>query len=329
MSRSVRLHAFGEASVLNIEEVAIPEPGRGEIRLRVRAIGINRTEITLRAGRSPVRPALPTGLGFEAAGTVEALGEGVSGIALGDRVALIPAYSAAQYALYGEQVIAPARSVVAIPQGTPFIEAAATWAAFGTAWGGLVATGGLSLGQTVLIPAASSSVGLAAIQVANRIGARPIAVTRTSAKREALLAQGAAAVIATTEEDLADAVATLTAGKGAELVFDPVGGPTFALLTKATAVGGTVILYGALSQDTTPLSPVDLFVRNLTVRGFALTAMTRNDARVAELRRFITHGLAAGLLRPTVARTFDFDHVADAHRFMEAGNHVGKIVVTV
>jgi NADPH:quinone reductase-like Zn-dependent oxidoreductase len=329
MPRSVRLHAFGDASVLRIEQVATPEPGAGEVRLRVQAIGINRTEITLRAGRAPVRPALPTGLGFEAAGVVEALGEGVAGIAVGDRVALIPAYSAAQYALYGEQVVAPARSVVAIPQGTTFIEAAATWAAFGTAWGGLVVTAGLSVGQTVLIPAASSSVGLAAIQVANRIGARPIALTRTSAKREALLAHGAAEVIATAEENLADAVAALTAGKGAELVFDPVGGPTFPLLTRSTAVGGTVILYGALSPDVTPLAPADLVVRSLTLRGFSLTAMTRSDARLSELKMFVSNGLAAGLLSPTVAQTFDFDHIADAHRFMEAGDHVGKIVVTV
>ncbi len=329
MTRSVRIHAFGGPEVLCIEEVNVPEPGTGEIRLRVRAIGINRTEVTLRSGRAPVKPVLPTGLGFEAAGIVDAVGPGVTGIKLSDRVALVPAYGAAQYALYGELAIAPARSVVAIPEGTDFIEAAATWAAFGTAWGGLIATGGLAPGQTVLIPAASSSVGLAAIQVANRIGARPIALTRTSAKRQALLARGAGEVIATAEEDVVAAVSGLTAGKGADLVFDPVGGAAFPLLTKSAAVGGTVVLYGALAAEPTLLTPFDVFARDLTIRGFALSALVRSDARLAQLKDFVSTGVADRSLRPVIDRTFTFDQIAAAHRFMEAGGQVGKIVVTV
>jgi NADPH:quinone reductase-like Zn-dependent oxidoreductase len=126
MARSFRIHTFGDAGVLTIENVQTQEPASGEIRLRVHAIGINRTEVTLRSGRSPVKPTLPTGLGFEAAGVVDALGPEVAGIQVGDRVALIPAYGAAQYALYGELAIAPARSAVPIPDGTSFVEAAAT-----------------------------------------------------------------------------------------------------------------------------------------------------------------------------------------------------------
>jgi hypothetical protein len=102
MSRSVRLYEFGDASVLRIENVEIGAPASGEVRLRIHAIGINRTEITLRSGRSPAKPALPTGLGFEAAGVVETLGPDVTGVSVGDRVALVPSYGAAQYALYGE-----------------------------------------------------------------------------------------------------------------------------------------------------------------------------------------------------------------------------------
>jgi NADPH:quinone reductase-like Zn-dependent oxidoreductase len=329
MARSVRIHAFGGPDVLSIEEINVPDPGLGEIRLRVHAIGINRTEVTLRSGRAPVKPVLPTGLGFEAAGIVDAVGPGVIGIRPGDRVALVPAYGSAQYALYGELAIAPSRSAVLIPEGTAFAEAAATWAAFGTAWGGLVATGGLAPGQTVLIPAASSSVGLAAIQVANRVGARPIALTRSHAKREALLAQGAAAVIATAEEDLVADVSRLTGGKGADLVFDPVGGAAFSLLTKSTAIGGRVVLYGVLSPEPTVLAPFDVFARDLTIRGFALTALTRSDARLAELKSFVSAGLSDRSLRPVIDRTFPFDQIADAHRFMEAGGQIGKIVVTI
>src|ERR1700692_1898622 len=329
MFRSVRIHEFGSADVLQIENVEIAAPGQGEARLRIHAIGLNRTEITLRSGRSPVKPALPTGIGYEAAGVIEALGPGVLGFSVGDRVALLPTYGAAQYGLYGEVSLAPARSLVAIPDGVSFAEAAATWVAYGTAWGGLVAVGALKAEQTVLISAASSSVGLAAIQIANSLGAKPIALTRTSSKSDALLSLGAAAVIPTAEQDVVAGVKRLTDGKGATLVFDPVGGPEFATLAKATAAAGTLVLYGALDTRPTVVPPFDIFGRNLTVRGLALSALTRDDAKLAALKHFVGKGLADGTLHPTITRTFTFDEISDAHRFMEAGEQVGKIIVTL
>jgi len=329
MTRSVRIHAFGDADVLRIEDVVTGEPAAGEVRLRIHAIGLNRTEVTLRSGRSPAKPALPSSIGFEAAGVIDALGPDVSGFAVGDRVALVPAYGASQYALYGEVSLAPARSLVAIPHKVSFSEAAATWVAHGTAWGGLVAIGKLAAGQTVLIGAASSSVGLAAIQIANRLGARPVALTRTSAKADALLAHGAAAVVATAEQDVVAEVKGLTGGRGADLVFDPVGGGAFAPLARATANGGVLVLYGALATDPTVVPPFDIFARDLAIRGLAFPNLMRDDARLAAVKRFVGDGLADGTLRPTIARTFAFDQIADAHRFIEAGEQVGKIVVTV
>ena len=329
MTRSIRIHEFGDASVLRIENVEIGEPGNGEVRLRIQAIGLNRTEITLRSGRSPAKPPLPTGLGFEAAGVIEALGPDVTGFAVGDRVALVPAYGAAEYALYGEAAIAPARALVAIPDHVSATEAAATWAAYGTAWGGLVEVGALRLGQSVLINAASSSVGLAAIQTARRLGAHPLALTRSAAKAESLRHLGASAVIVTTAQDVVAEIRAVTGGRGAELVFDPVGGPDFATLTQATAAGGTLVLYGALDPRPTIVPPFEILARDLTIRGLALTALTRNDGQLAALKQFVGSGLAEGALRPTVACIFAFDRIAEAHRFMEAGEQVGKIVVTV
>jgi NADPH:quinone reductase-like Zn-dependent oxidoreductase len=244
-------------------------------------------------------------------------------------VAIVPAYGASQYALYGEVSLAPARSLVAIPDNISFSEAAATWVAYGTAWGGLVAIGKLMAGQTVLVPAASSSVGLAAIQIANRLGARPIALTRTSTKAGALLGEGAAAVIATAEQDVVAEVKSLTDGRGADLVFDPVGGSAFAQLMRATADSGLLILYGALARDPTVAPPFERFRRDLTIRWLAFPNLMRDDAQLAALKRFVGGGLAEGTLRPTIARTFPLDRIADAHRFIEAGEQVGKIVVTV
>jgi NADPH:quinone reductase-like Zn-dependent oxidoreductase len=329
MIRSVRIHEFGGPEVLRIEDVEVEEPGEGEVRMRIRGIGINRTEITLRSGRSPVKPPLPAKIGFEAAGEIETMGAGVKGFAVGDRVALVPAYAASRYGLYGESSLAPARSLIKIPDAMNFELAAATWAAFGTAWAGLVAVGRIAAGQTVLLPAASSSVGLAAIQIANRLGARPIALTRTSVKTSELRTHGASATVITEEQDVVSEIKRLTDGRGADLVFDPVGGPAFAKLVEATASGGLLILYGALSRDQTAVPPVHIFARNLTIRGVSLPAYASDDAQLGALKRFVTEGLADASLAPVIARTFPFDEIVEAHRFMEAGDQVGKIVVTV
>jgi len=329
MTRGFRIHEFGGPEVLRIEEVEVEEPGESEVRIRIRAIGINRTEITLRSGRSPAKPPLPTRIGWEAAGEIEAIGAKVKGFAIGDRVALVPAYAASRYGLYAESSLAPARSLIKIPDAVSFEQTAATWAAYGTAWAGLMALGRLAASQTVLLPAASSSVGLAAIRISKRVGARPIALTRTSSKADELRVHGAAAIVVTEEQDLVSEIKRFTDGKGAELVFDPVGGPTFAKLVEATASGGLLILYGALSRDPTVVPPFHIFARNLKIRGLALPVVTTDDTQLATLERFVTEGLADGSLFPTVARTFPFDEIVEAHRFLEAGSQIGKIVVTV
>jgi NADPH:quinone reductase-like Zn-dependent oxidoreductase len=136
-------------------------------------------------------------------------------------------------------------------------------------------------------------------------------------------------IVATEEQDVASEIKRLTHGKGADLVFDPVGGPTFAKLVEATASGGLLILYGALSRDQTAVPPFHIFARNLTIRGVSLPAYAANDAQLAALKSFVTEGLADGSLCPVIARTFPFDEIVEAHRFMEAGSQIGKIVVTV
>jgi NADPH:quinone reductase-like Zn-dependent oxidoreductase len=329
MSRSVVLTDFGGPEVLRIQKTSVPLPAADEVRLRIHAIGINRTELTLRSGRSPVKPKLPTGIGFEAAGEIDAIGAEITGYAVGDRVALIPTYSAAQYGLYGEMALAPGRSLVKIPDEMSFTEAAATWVAYGTAWGGLLSMGSLTAGQTVLITAASSSVGLAAIQIANRIGARPIAVTRTMRKAEALLLHGAAHVIATAEQELEAEVKRLTDGNGADLVFDAVGGPGFSALAKSTKAGGLLVLYGALDANPTTVPPFDVFARDLTIRGLALPSLARNEQALESLKSFVQTGLVDSSLKPVIAKTFPFDDIANAHRFLESAQHIGKVVVTI
>jgi NADPH:quinone reductase-like Zn-dependent oxidoreductase len=327
MIRGVRFHKFGGPEVLQIENVIVPEPGPDEVRLRIKAIGLNRGEILMRSGRAATKANLPAQLGAEAAGIVEILGSNVKGLVIGDRVAVVPGDLGRGY--YGEVALAPARTLVKIPPTQSWQDAAATWMAFGTAWTGLVDIARLSRGQTVLITAASSSAGLAAIQTARKVGANPVALTRTRVKAAALREAGATHVIATEEQDVATEVARLTEGNGAEVVLDAVGGPAFEKLAEATAKGGLLITYGRVSTVVTPLPLAQLLWKDLTVRGFVLPNAVVHDEKLAALKQFISEGLASGTLRPIIARTFPFEEIVAAHRYLESGSQFGKVVVTV
>ncbi|WFP62517.1 MULTISPECIES: zinc-dependent alcohol dehydrogenase family protein [unclassified Mesorhizobium] len=328
MARVVRFHRHGGPDVLRIEDVEVPPPGPGELRIRVKALGLNRAEALMRKGAYIEAPALPSGLGLEAAGLVEAIGDGVDGLAPGDAVSIIPPRSMARWPAYGELVAFPADLTVKHPPSLGFEAAAATWMQYLTAYGALVDIGRLGRGEPVVITAASSSVGLAAIQIAKMIGAVPIAVTRTSAKKSALLDAGAAHAVALQEEDL-EARLKEIAREGVRVVLDAVGGPIFTPLTAAMSHGGMLIEYGGLSPEPTPFPLFEVLAKTLTLRGYLVHEITGDPARLEAAKRFILDGLAAGALKPVIARTFPFDEIVEAHRFLESGEQFGKIVVTV
>jgi NADPH:quinone reductase-like Zn-dependent oxidoreductase len=198
-----------------------------------------------------------------------------------------------------------------------------------TAYGALVDIAQLAPGDTLLIPAASSSVGIAAIQIANLVGATPIALTRTRDKRAALTELGARHVIVTGEQDLVEESKRLTAGKGARVVFDPVGGPTVAKLAAAMAPRGILIEYGNLSYEPAPLPLMDLLGKLLTIRGYVLFEITQDPARLERAKKFVVDGLASGKLKPLIAKTFPFSEIVAAHRYLESNQQIGKIVVTL
>ncbi len=329
MSRVVRFHRIGGPEVLQFDALDLGEPGPGEVRIRVRALGINRAESMFRRGIYPEVPVLPAKLGYEAAGAVEAVGEGVTGLAPGDIVSTIPAFSMNRYGVYGEVAIVPAHAVVKHPASLSLPEAASLWMQYLTAYGALVDYGRLSAGDTVIVTAASSSVGLAAIQIANSLGAIPIAATRTAAKREALLKAGAAHVIVTDEQDLAAEVMRLTGGAGARFAFDPIGGPGVEALAAALGTFGILIPYGVMTTESTPYPLLTALAKNLTVRAFTLPFFTDDPEKLERGKQFVIDGIEAGHFRPVIARTFSFADIAQAHRYMESNQQVGKIVVTV
>jgi NADPH:quinone reductase-like Zn-dependent oxidoreductase len=198
-----------------------------------------------------------------------------------------------------------------------------------TAYGAMAEVGGVRAGDAVVVNAASSSVGLAAIHTANRLGATPIAVTRTSAKRERLLEEGASAVIVSDEEDVADRVLALTGGRGAEHVFDAVAGPGVVGLAGAVAAGGTLVLWGAQSGEPTPYPGFDLGMPALSMRTYTVHEITRDPERMRRATAFVTSGLRTSAFRPVVDRVFPLEEIVQAHEHMESNTQFGKIVVTV
>ncbi len=331
MARVVRIHQLGGPEVLQIEELEVGEPGPGEARIRVEAIGLNRAEAEYRAGRYPLPTVLPSRMGYEAAGVVEAVGDGVEGFAPGDAIGVLPSFSFHDYGTYAEQAIVPASALVERPPGLSATDTAALWMAYLTAWGGIVDIGRLSSGEALLATAASSSVALAAMQIARSVGAVPIAATRTSAKKEALAELGAAYAIATEEEDLAAEVMRVTDGRGARVVFDPIGGPGVQTLADAAALQGIIVLYGNIAGRAleTPFPFLPGIWKGLSLRAYIVREVLEDPERLERGLRFVRDGLAAGWLRPTIARTFAFDEIVEAHRYLESSQQVGKIVVTV
>ena len=329
MVKVVRFHEPGGPEVLRIEDLPPRDPGPGEVRLRVEALGLNRAEVLFRSGQYLEAATYPARIGYEAAGIVDAVGDGVESLRPGDVVSVVPAFSMNEYGVYGEQAIVPARAVVKTPPGVSPVEAAALWMQYLTAYGALIELGGLAAGDVVVIPAASSSVGLAAIQIARLVGATPIATTRTGAKKQALFDDGAPHVIATQEEDLVSEVMRLTHGQGARLVFDPVAGPYVETLADATAKGGTIFLYGILSLQPTPFPLFKALSKGLVLRGYTLFEITSDPERLSRGVAFVTQGLTEGALKPIIARIFPLGEIVEAHRFMESNEQIGKIVVTV
>ncbi|SOE86840.1 NADPH:quinone reductase [Burkholderia sp. YR290] len=329
MTRVVRFHEYGDAKVLRIEDVDVPAPAADEVQIAVKAIGLNRAEVMFRTGRYLQEAVFPSQLGYEAAGFVKTLGEEVTGFTENDAVSVIPTLDMSRWPTYGEVINIPAKFVVKHPARLTFEQAAASWMQYITAWGALVEQGKLGAEDFVIVSAASSSVGIAAIQIARSVGATVIATTRTSAKAQPLKDAGAHHVIATTEADMVSRVREITNGKGARVVFDPIGGPAIAQLANCMSFGGILLEYGALSTDEGTFPQLLLLGKCLTFKGYLYIEVTSNDDLLERAKEFITKGLESGALVPVISRTFKFDQIQDATRFLESNEQIGKIVVTV
>lgn len=327
MPKAIRFHQFGGREVLHMEDAPARQPGPGEVLLKVQAVGLNRAESMYYHGQYMEKPNLPSGIGYEAAGIVSAVGPDVDPALAGKRLSTIPGFSMNKYPVLAEEAVVPASVLAAVPDSFSPIEGAAVWMQYCTAYGALVPFGKVAAGDFVIVTAASSSVGIAAIQIVKAQRGTSIATTRTSAKKDQLLALGADHVIVTQKEDLAARVQSITAGKGARIVFDPVGGDYINTLAQATANGGTIFLYGMLSGEPTPF-PMAAFGRRIAMYGYTFGEL-RGTPEWETMKKYIYDHLADASFKPVIARTFPFDQTVEAYKYLESNEQIGKVVITL
>jgi NADPH:quinone reductase-like Zn-dependent oxidoreductase len=325
----VRFHRTGQADVLQLDDMPLPEPGAGEVRIRVKAIGLNRAEVMFRMGQYLAEPVLPSKLGYEAAGVVEAVGSGVDSTWMGKTVSTVPAFNVTAYGVYGEVAIVPVGAIAYFPATLSVEQGTSIWMQYLTAYGALIHQGHLATGDFVLITAASSSVGGAAIEIAKEEGAISIATTRTSKKKAQLLELGADHVIVTEEEDLAARVHEITRGKGARIIFDPIAGKGLETLAGAAAARGIIFEYGALAAEPTPYPLFPCLTKQLTIKGYVLFEIVGDPVTFSKAKQYVFDHLAAGRFKPRIDRTFPLKDIVEAHRYMESNAQIGKIVVTL
>lgn len=319
--KAIRVHEFGDAEQLKYEDAPMPAPGSKEVRVQVKAAGVNFIDIYHRTGKYP--NDLPITPGLEAAGVVDAVGEDVAGVVPGDRVA---------YALgmgsYAEYTTVPAWQVVPVPDGVDFEHAAAVMLQGMTAHYLTHSTYPLREGDTALVLAAAGGVGHLLVQIAKMHGARVIATCSTEEKAELARSHGADDVIRYTEVDMAEAVDELTDGAGVDVVYDSVGKDTFYTSLDCLKKRGYMVLYGQSSGVVEPVDP-QIFNRKgslfFTRPSLFHYAGTREETleRAGDLFRW----MAAGELDVRIDRAFPLEEAGDAHRYMEGRKTKGKLLL--
>jgi len=324
--RAVIAAQGGGPEVLQVVTRSVPQPGSGEILIRVAAAGVNRPDVLQRQGQYPPPPGAPDVLGLEIAGEVVATGPGASRFAPGEHVmALLPGGGYAEYATVHETNALP------IPDGLTLVEAAAIPETYFTVWTNVFDRGGLRPEETVLIHGGTSGIGTTAIQLSKTFGSRVIATAGSARKCEACKELGADLAVNYREQDFVEATKTFTQGRGADVILDMVGGDYIARNYEAAAPDGRIVQIAFLNGSKVELDFRRLMLKRLTHTGSTLRSRSvAEKARIAEsLRDKVLPLLSAGRCRPVIDSTFALDDVVQAHRRMESGEHVGKIVLTV
>lgn len=313
--------AFGGPEVLEIREVAVPEPGPGEVLIQVKAAGINYADIMQRDGLYPGGPKAPFGAGFEVAGVVEKVGDGVTQWSPGDEV-----MSFCQSG-YSEYVVAKAGQVMPKPTQLSFSQAAAIPCQFLTAYHALLTLGRLAAGQTVLIQAAAGGLGTQLVQIARNVGATVIGTASTPEKCALIESLGCQHAINYTRQDFQESVKALTGSRGCDLVIETVGGEVFAKSLKCLKPRGMLVTLGIASKEPPMIEARTLLARNWTVAGFHLMAYTSDTQAMANAMRDLHTWLLDDKLTVVVGHEFKLVEAAKAQQFISDRKSSGKVVL--
>ncbi len=323
---AIEIEAPGGPEVLRAVERPVPAPGPGEVLIGVDAAGVNRPDVLQRQGKYAPPPGASDIPGLEVSGAIEALGEGVSEWKVGDRVTALVAGGG-----YAEYCAAPAPQCLPIPKGLDIVAAAALPETCFTVWTNVFTRGRLTAGETFLVHGGTSGIGTTAIQMARCFGARVFATAGSAAKCDACRRLGAEDAFDRTREDFVARVHEATGGRGADVILDMVGGDYLPRNLAALAPEGRLVQIALIGGATGTLSLQEVMQRRLTITGSTLRPRTvaEKGAIARALREQVWPHVEAGRLRPVIHATVPLAQAADAHRMMEAGEHVGKIVLTV
>ena len=329
MAKVWRFNRLGGPEVLQLDDIALPKLGKNDVHIKVKAIGLNRSDLNFRQNQYIQKPTFPSRFGYEASGIIEATGENVTEFKPGDSVFLLPVDNLSEKGVCADEVIIDKALVVLLPKNLSYEAGAAAWMQYLTAWGGVIDAARPQKGDFVLITAASSSVGIAAIQLVRQIGAIPIATTLGLETKQAIIDAGAEYVIATDAENLSERLRQITGTTGLASAFDAVGGEQVSQIAEVLSKFGRLVIHGHLSNEATPY-PLKLAIRNsLTIKGY-LFAEILNDAVLKQ--KACTHiikGLSDGVLIPVIDRIFRFEDMREAQEYMLNNRRLGKVILTV
>jgi len=323
---AIEIREPGEPDVLVPAERPRPSPGSGEVLIKVGAAGVNRPDVFQRRGRYPPPPGASDIPGLEIAGTIEALGADVRDWRVGDPVCALVAGGG-----YAEYCTAPAPQCLPVPRGLDVAAAAAIPETFFTVWTNVFERGRLQAGESILVHGGSSGIGTTAIQIARARGARVFATARTAEKCAACERLGAERCINYREADFVDVVNKLTGGRGVDVVLDMVGAEYFPRNLDVLAVEGRLVEIATLRGVKAELNIQTIMHRRLTVTGSTLRArsVAEKGAIARAVREHVWPLVESGAVKPIVFKTFPLRDAASAHRLMESGDHIGKIVLTI
>jgi NADPH2:quinone reductase len=319
--KQIQFDKLGGPEVLKLADAAVPEATKGTVLIRNRAIGINFADTLFRQGQYAQAPVLPDTPGLEAAGVIEKLGEGVNGLSVGQRVAAIGAKA------YSEYMVARASQVIPIPDHVSFDEGAAFAIQPLTAWHILHSSHQTGPGQTVVVHSAAGGVGIVAVQIAKAAGARVIGTVSSASKAALAKEYGADEVVNYATQDFSAEVMRLTDNRGADLILDAVGKPTFEKGLNCLAPMGHLVLYGRAGGPPDPLNVFKLFQRSTKVSGFMLNQQHTGKERWQRGIEDTFKLMKDGKLKLLIGKKFPLIEAPEAHRFMESRGSTGKLVL--